>query len=105
MRECEGSKAYTVVENLRRAAVSLRRGEGAEENGGLPKLINGLNIDEVRFVARAFSYFLHLSNLAEDRDQNQRKRAHELSDEPALPGSLLHAFNSLTAQGVRLELI
>jgi len=105
MRECEGPDAYAVVENLRRAAVRLRRGETPEAHGSLPELIADLEINEVRFVARAFSYFLHLSNLAEDRDQNQRKRAHELSDAPALPGSLLHAFNWLKKQDIPLALV
>src|SRR5690606_16602732 len=51
-------------------------------------------------VARAFSYFLHLSNIAEDRDQNRAQREYALTNDTPARGSLRDAVSSLQAQGV-----
>ncbi|HLR12511.1 MAG TPA: phosphoenolpyruvate carboxylase [Burkholderiaceae bacterium] len=100
MRECEGESIYTVVEDLRRAAVSLRRGGDPSEQETVERLVASLEDDRVNAVARAFTYFLHLSNLAEDRDQNRRKRAHEFNqDQPPVTG-LAGVMQALAEQGV-----
>ena len=51
-------------------------------------------------MARAFSYFLHLANIAEDRDQNRRQRAAALADDTPQRGGIRHAIASLKDQGV-----
>jgi len=49
---------------------------------------------------RAFSYFSHLANLAEDVHQNRRRRAHALAGSPPQSGSIAHAFGRLREAGV-----
>ncbi|KAA0890658.1 phosphoenolpyruvate carboxylase [Pusillimonas sp. ANT_WB101] len=97
---CEGKAIYDVIEKLRRAAVKFRREGDLKEGKVLERQISRLADEEANSVARAFSYFLHLSNIAEDRDQNRRQRHHELADQEPMRGSLQHALDLLQAEGV-----
>src|SRR5215467_4635567 len=54
---------------------------------------------------RAFSYFSHLANLAEDVHQTRRRRAHALAGSPSQPGSVAHAFERLREARVPAEKI
>ncbi len=100
IRDCEGRAVYDVIEKLRRAAVKFRR-EGQDRDGRmLERQIRRLADGEANSVARAFSYFLHLSNIAEDRDQTRRQRRQWQAEGPAVPGSLRHAVDLLQAAGL-----
>ena len=47
---------------------------------------------------RAFSYFSHLANIAEDVHQNRRRRAHALAGSPPQRGSIADALDRVAAQ-------
>lgn len=100
VKECEGKAIYDVIEKLRRAAVKFRREGNVADTKVLERQISRLADQEANSVARAFSYFLHLSNIAEDRDQNRRQRQHELGAETPMRGSLQHALDLLKEKGV-----
>src|SRR5690554_2845084 len=101
IRESDGKAIYETIEKLRRAAVSFRR-EGEDSQGAiLERAIRRLDDEQVNSVARAFSYFLHLSNIAEDREQNRREREHVLSGKSPMRGSLGDALAYLDERGVR----
>jgi len=51
-------------------------------------------------VVRAFSYFLHLVNIAEDRHQKRKRRAWLREGLPPREGSLVRALAQLEAAGV-----
>jgi len=87
IKECEGSAIYDIVETLRRAAVGFRREGNAADREMLERLILGLRDREVNCVARAFTYFLQLSNIAEDRSQNRHQRLQDLGAAQAGPGA------------------
>lgn len=105
IRESDGTAVYDVIEKLRRAAVKNRREGDGEKNDVLKHLIAQLKDGDVTPVVRAFSYFLHLSNIAEDRDQNRRQRQHMLSNGAPLRGGLRHACDLLKTKGVSKEQI
>src|SRR5690606_37625533 len=88
------------IEKLRRAAVKGRREGDASQMQVVQRAVRRLGDDQVNSVARAFSYFLHLSNIAEDREQNRRQRDHELHQQTPMRGSLRAAIDVLEAQGV-----
>ena len=97
---CEGKRVYETVEHLRRNAVQARRSGDTDSTQILSKLVRGLRGNDPNSVARAFSYFLHLANIAEDRDQNRRQRARALADNRPERGSMRHAIALLKEQGV-----
>lgn len=100
IRECEGAAIYDIIEKLRRAAVSFRREGKIRDSRLLERQIRGLDARQVNSVIRAFTYFLHLSNIAEDRDQNRRQRHHALAARGPQRGSLGHAIEFLQGKGV-----
>jgi phosphoenolpyruvate carboxylase len=77
IREQEGVEAYELVEQVRKLSVAFRRDADQEADRALKKLLKGLSGDQTVSVIRAFTYFSHLANLAEDRHHIRRRIVHE----------------------------
>ncbi len=77
IREQEGVAAYEVVEQVRKLSVAFRRDADQEADRALKKLLKSLTGDQTVSVIRAFTYFSHLANLAEDRHHIRRRAVHE----------------------------
>lgn len=75
IRASEGAGVFDTIETVRRTAVRFRRDGNATDGRALEKRLKLLAADETNSVVRAFTYYLHLANIAEDRDQNRRRRA------------------------------
>ncbi|HEY4663785.1 MAG TPA: phosphoenolpyruvate carboxylase, partial [Comamonas sp.] len=67
IREQEGVATYELIEQVRQLSVAFRRDHDHEADKALKKLLKGLSTDQTVSVIRAFTYFSHLANLAEDR--------------------------------------
>ncbi|HEY9316544.1 phosphoenolpyruvate carboxylase [Achromobacter deleyi] len=100
IEECEGKRVFDTIETLRRTAVKFRREGNEADSKLLEQRVKRLQGNDPNSVARAFSYFLHLANIAEDRDQNRRQRARALADDSAARGSLRDAVQTLAKHGV-----
>jgi phosphoenolpyruvate carboxylase len=104
IRDVNGEATFNKVEHIRQLAVALRRGTLASEASTLKQQmadeLQGLSIEQTLNVVRAFSHFSLLVNIAEDRHQNRRRRAHRLAGSPPQVGSLRNALDTLTARGV-----
>ena len=77
IREQEGVAAYELVEQIRKLSVAFRRDGDHEADRALKKLLKGLRSEQTVSVIRAFTYFSHLANLAEDRHRLRRRAIHE----------------------------
>jgi phosphoenolpyruvate carboxylase len=77
IREQEGVEAFELVEQIRKHSVAFRRDADHEADRALKKLLKGLTGDQTVSVIRAFTYFSHLANLAEDRHHIRRRAVHE----------------------------
>lgn len=77
IREQEGTAAYELIEQVRKLSVAFRRDADVESDKALKKLLKGLSGDQTVSVIRAFTYFSHLANLAEDRHHIRRRAIHE----------------------------
>ncbi|SFA83284.1 Phosphoenolpyruvate carboxylase, type 1 [Collimonas sp. OK607] len=100
LREQEGDSVFEVVETIRQTAVRFRRESDPQAGADLDKLLKKLTRDQTNSVVRAFSYFSHLANIAEDQHHNRRRRAHLLAGSAAQPGSVAHALSKLDDAGV-----
>ncbi len=98
-----GEETRGRIEAIRQTAVRFRRtGEHAAVKAELEAMLEALPMDEVRHVVRAFSYFSHLLNIAEDTQQNRRRHAHAEAGSPRRPGSFAHALDSIRSDGEKL---
>jgi len=95
IQECEGRASYQLIETLRRAAVQSQRGAQCAD-ASLLAHIRRLRARQFNPVVRAFSYFLHLANIAEDRAHNR----HERSQDMHASTPLARVAGALQAQGV-----
>jgi len=77
IREQEGVVAYELIEQVRKLSVAFRRDADQEADKALKKLLKGLSGEQTVSVIRAFTYFSHLANLAEDRHHIRRRAVHE----------------------------
>ncbi len=100
LRDQEGEEVFNVVETIRQTAVRFRREDDAEADVELRTLLKKLSREQTISVVRAFSYFSHLANIAEDQHHIRRRRAHLLAGSKPQAGSVGFALGKLKAAGV-----
>ena len=104
VREQEGDTVYALVEQIRKLSVAFHRDANQKANHELSKLLKGLTSESAVKVLRAFTYFSHLANLAEDRHHIRRRVAYERNGRYQ-DGSIFMAMKKLHAAGVSNKLI
>ncbi|HDR8996392.1 TPA: phosphoenolpyruvate carboxylase [Burkholderia vietnamiensis] len=99
VREQEGDTVFDVVETIRQTAVKFRREDDSQAAQTLEKKLRKLTPEQTVSVVRAFSYFSHLANIAEDRHHNRRRRIHALAGSAPQPGTVAYALEQLKTSG------
>ena len=92
IRQQSGQAVFDTVERIRQNSVRFRREEDAAARRDLEATLNNLPHNEALQVIRAFSFFSHLANIAEDQHHIRRTRAHVLSASAPREGSMDHAL-------------
>jgi len=100
IREQEGREAYELIERVRRLSVAYRLKQDTGAGRTLDRLLKNLSADQTVSVIRAFSYFSHLANIAEDRHNVRLRQRLERSGQ-AREGSLALGFERLHRAGHR----
>ncbi len=106
IREQEGEETFARIETIRRLSVAFQRGSDPDAGHKLDALLRGLTSEKTMAVIRAFSYFAHLANIAEDR-HNIRTRAVLAEKEPRRhePGAIAGTFERLAAASIAPEAV
>ncbi|NIF67925.1 phosphoenolpyruvate carboxylase, partial [Burkholderia sp. Cy-647] len=99
VREQEGDAVFQVVETIRQHAVKFRREDDREAAQTLDRMLRKLTPEQTVSVVRAFSYFSHLANIAEDRHHNRRRRIHALAGSTPQAGTVGFALQTLKDAG------
>ena len=99
IREQEGKPAFDLIEQIRQLSVAFRRHDDRQADRDLKKLLKKLTSDQTVSVIRAFTYFSHLANLAEDRHHIRRRAIHERAGQMQ-QGSLALTLQRLQQNGV-----
>jgi phosphoenolpyruvate carboxylase len=103
LRDQIGVDGYERIEAIRREAVGFRRADAAKAAAVRARLearLNALTRDQTLDVVRAFSYFLHLLNVAEDRQTNRLAQERERQGGAPEPGCFAYALAKVRADGV-----
>ena len=100
IREQEGKDAFELVERVRQLSVAYRLKRDTQAGRALDRLLKNLSGDQTVSVIRAFSYFSHLANIAEDRHHVRRREHHERQGH-LQEGSLAFSFERLAQANIR----
>ena len=99
IREQVGEEALARIERIRQTAVAFRK--EASSRTQLERELNALDQEQTLHLVRAFSYFSHLLNIAEDEQQHRRRRAHAVAGSPRRAGSFSYALDRARDAGVQ----
>ena len=100
IRTREGTAVFDAVEQVRALSKGGRAGHAAEA-AELSRVLMALPVESALPLARAFSHFLNLANVAEQHHRIRRRRSYQ-RDDAAAPqrGSCAETFQRLIAAGV-----
>ena len=100
LREQDGETAFELVERIRQTSVRFRRDDDRVAKRELETILDSLSLEQTIQVVRAFTYFLHLANIAEDQHQIRRSRAHALADTAPAEATFVLAMQRAVTAGV-----
>src|SRR5437588_7649254 len=75
VRDQEGAEVFDIVERIRQTSVRFHRDEDRVARRELENILDNLSTAETVRIVRAFSYFSHLANIAEDQNNIRQMRA------------------------------
>ena len=99
IREQDGAAAFDLVEQIRQLSVAFRRHDDQGADRTLKALLKRLSGNQTVSVIRAFTYFSHLANLAEDRHHIRQRTVHERAGH-LQEGSLAFTLQRLQEAGI-----
>ncbi|MBI4313558.1 MAG: phosphoenolpyruvate carboxylase [Candidatus Omnitrophica bacterium] len=80
--EQEGPRLFRLIERIRKQATAIRHSPSSSKIARLRRTIHSLNIAEATKIARAFTIYFQLVNLAEEQQRIRRLRAYEAQNAP-----------------------
>ena len=103
VREREGERVFDIIEQIRQTSIRFRRDEDETARRELGEIMDGLSRAEASQIIRAFGYFSHLANIAEDQHRIRRTRAHAAAQSPPRDGSMAQALTRARDAGITGE--
>jgi phosphoenolpyruvate carboxylase len=100
IRGQSGQAVFDTVERIRQRSVRFRRDEDVAARRDLEATLNSLPPTEALHIIRAFSFFSHLANIAEDQHHIRRTRAHALTSSAPREGSMAYALAQARQAGI-----
>ncbi len=100
VREQEGEAVFDLVEQVRQTSVRFRRDADETARRDLAELLNNLPHEQTTSIVRAFGYFSHLANIAEDQHHIRRTRAHRMTGAAPREGNISRAVEQILASGI-----
>ncbi|MFP3965801.1 phosphoenolpyruvate carboxylase [Actinomadura fulvescens] len=95
--EYGGRELLDDVERLRHAVIAARRGETGIED--VAALVDGWSLERAEQVARAFTVYFHLTNLAEEHHRVRTLRERDTRDAEPVRSSVEAAVEEIRAAG------
>jgi phosphoenolpyruvate carboxylase len=103
IRAQAGTATFDLIERIRQKSIRFRRAGDEAARDVLAATLDVVTPDQAIAIIRAFSYFSHLANIAEDQHHIRRNRAHVLAVSIPREGSIARALGRVRAAGVTRE--
>src|SRR6478672_1701479 len=88
VRDQEGADVFDLVERIRQTSIRFHRDNDRPARRELEIILDSMSISETVRIVRAFSYFSHLANIAEDQNNIRQMRARSSAGGSSRPGTL-----------------
>src|SRR5437764_335989 len=100
VRDQEGAGVFGLVEKIRQSSVRFHRDDDRPARRELEDTLDAMSMDDTLRIVRAFSFFSHLANIAEDQNHIRRTRAQQLASRQPQPTSLGGAIARAREAGI-----
>ena len=84
VRDQEGADVFDLVESIRQTSIRFHRDDDKPARRELEAILDAMSISDTVRIVRAFSYFSHLANIAEDQNNIRQRRAQEMAAHPGI---------------------
>ena len=99
VRDQEGADVFDLVERIRQTSIRFHRDDDRPARRELEIILDSMSISETVRIVRAFSYFSHLANIAEDQNNIRQMRARSNAGGSPRPGTLALTLSHAHAAG------
>jgi len=103
VRDQEGADVFDLVERIRQTSIRFHRDEDRLARRELESILDSMSISETVRIVRAFSYFSHLANIAEDQNNIRQMRSKSAAKGPFKAGVLAETLAHAQAAGIGAE--
>lgn len=93
VRAQEGQHIFDLIEKIRQKSIRFYRDDDSDARRELEEILQTLMPEQAVQVVRAFSYFSHLANIAEDQHHIRRTRSRAIAGSAPRPGTISHAMS------------
>ena len=100
VRQQKGNATFETVERIRQSSIRFRRDEDGAARAELEQTLDALPRSDALQIIRAFGFFSHLANIAEDQHHIRRSRAHAFTPSAPREGTLAHALGKARDAGI-----
>ncbi len=101
VRDQEGADAFDLVERIRQTSIRFHRDEDKLARRELEAILDSMSIGQTLRIVRAFSYFSHLANIAEDQNNIRQMRARSTAGGAPPQGTLAGTLANAKAAGFK----
>ncbi len=99
VRDQEGADVFDLVERIRQTSIRFHRDDDKPARRELELILDSMSISQTVRIVRAFSYFSHLANIAEDQNNIRQMRARSSAAGTPRPGTLALTLSHARAAG------
>jgi phosphoenolpyruvate carboxylase len=99
VRDQEGADVFDLVERIRQTSIRFHRDNDRPARRELEIILDSMSISETVRIVRAFSYFSHLANIAEDQNNIRQMRSRSNAGGSLRPGTLALTLSHARAAG------
>lgn len=99
VRDQEGEDVFDIVENIRTSSIKFHRDNDKPARAELEEILYSLSPETTVQILRAFSYFSHLANIAEDQHHIRRIRSHAIAGSPPRSSTIEKALDRIFEAG------
>ena len=103
LREQQGEAIFDIVEHVRQTSIRFHRTEDAAARRALESTLESLSHGQAIHIIRAYSFFSHLANIAEDQHRIRRMRATARAGSGPQAGSMAYALVRAQEVGISRE--